>query len=316
LCSDRLTLFSPSGTKQHLLDNLRKTPSTPVPDLLNNTFHLVDTKLSELAASENTHSGCTAAVVFLRLEEEDGTAVGDAGGVSERAGVEVKEGPPLGSAEGALKAAKEGGTQQVGDETVDGLSSLKATSQGSPAPSSSSSTATPKDVKSKIKSMLTGSSRSSEFTGDVSSLPLPSSLLSSGAVEGVKTPDVEISGPAEVKKAAKKTLYTANVGDARAVLACVFHPSYFLLLLPDFILPFRLLLFLCTPLPSVPRHPPCPATWSFLFLLPLFLLPLFDIHCSLNPQTVEVVALSVSPTTTKAPMRRKRRGSATPEGSC
>lgn len=217
---------APSTPLQHLLDNLRKTPTTPVPDLLNSTFHLVDTKLSELAASENTHSGCTAAVVFLRLEEEDGTAVGDAAGVSEAAGVAVKEGPPLGSPEGALKAAKEGGTSQVGEETVDGLGALKSKSEGGSPPSGTPSSSsglipTPKEVKSKIKSMLTG--KSTEFTGDVASLPPPS--LGGGGSEGVKTPDVEIKGPAEVKKAAKKTLYTANVGDARAVLACVL-PSH------------------------------------------------------------------------------------------
>ncbi|GAA5854830.1 hypothetical protein JCM8547_004087 [Rhodosporidiobolus lusitaniae] len=195
---------------EHLLDNLRKAPATPIPDLLNSTFHLVDTKLSELAASENTHSGCTAAVVFLRLEDNQGAAVGDAAGVSERAGVEVREGPVLGDKEGALKAAKEGGTAQVGEDTVVGLSSLK---EGS----SSSAAAPPaKDVKNKIKSMLTGgvSSSKGEFTGDVSSLP-----TLAGQGEGVKTPDVEVKGPAEVKKAAKRTVYTANVGDARAVLS-------------------------------------------------------------------------------------------------
>ncbi|GAA5919348.1 hypothetical protein JCM6882_008444, partial [Rhodosporidiobolus microsporus] len=201
---------------EHLLDNLRKSPATPIPDLLNSTFHLVDTKLSELAASENTHSGCTAAVVFLRLEDESGRAVGDAAGVSEAAGVEVKEGPVLGSPEGALKAAQEGGTTQINEGSVAGFSELKRDGEdAAAAPSAASTSPQAKDVKSKIKSMLTGSNRSAEFTGDVSSLPTPSS------VGGVKTPDVEIPlpRPAEVKKAAKKTLYTANVGDARAVLA-------------------------------------------------------------------------------------------------
>ncbi|GAA5841795.1 hypothetical protein JCM11251_004066 [Rhodosporidiobolus azoricus] len=206
---------------EHLLDNLRKAPATPIPDLLNSTFHLVDTKLSELAASENTHSGCTAAVVFLRLEDEEGQAVGDAAGVSEKAGVEIKEGPVLGSAEGALKAAQEGGTTQINEGTVAGFSELKRDGEIKSSSSPPSGTATPhaKDVKNKIKSMLTGSNKSSEFTGDVASLPLPAPSM--GMAEGVKTPDVEIPlpRPAEVKKAAKRTLYTANVGDARAVLS-------------------------------------------------------------------------------------------------
>ncbi|GAA6033307.1 hypothetical protein JCM8097_006684 [Rhodosporidiobolus ruineniae] len=215
---------------EHLLDNLRKAPATPVPDLLNSTFHLVDTKLSELAASENTHSGCTAAVVFLRLEDGQGNAVGDAAGVSQAAGVEVQQGPPLGDAEGALKAANAGGTAQINEDTVAGFSALKrdgdAAGTGSAGLGELSNDATKegsgggasaKDVKSRIKSMLTGSNKSSEFTGDAPPLSAASSTSSGGS--SVKTPDVEISGPAEVKKAAKRTLYTANVGDARAVLS-------------------------------------------------------------------------------------------------
>ncbi|GAA6003493.1 hypothetical protein JCM10207_000359 [Rhodosporidiobolus poonsookiae] len=202
---------------EHLLDNLRKAPATPVPDLLNSTFHVVDTKLSELAASENTHSGCTAAVVFLRLEDEDGGAVGDAAGVSSAAGVEVREGAPTGDPKGALEAAKEGGTAQVGDDTVAGLSALKRDGEaaGTGAAEDGGAAPTARDVKSKIKSMLTGGGKSGEFTGDA---PSVAALLAS-QTQGVKTPDVEISGPAEVKKAAKRTLYTANVGDARAVLS-------------------------------------------------------------------------------------------------
>ncbi|GAA5974849.1 hypothetical protein JCM11641_008396 [Rhodosporidiobolus odoratus] len=200
---------------EHLLDNLRKAPATPIPDLLNSTFHLVDTKLSQLAASENTHSGCTAAVVFLRLEDEAGEAVGDAAGVSEAAGVQVKEGPVLGHPEGALKAAREGGTPQVSPQSVEGFDEVKngadAAADGNGAAPSGTSA---KDVKSRIKNMLTGKDKSSEFTGDVSSLTPAMS-----GMQGVKTPDVEVKGPAEVKKAAKKTLYTANVGDARAVLS-------------------------------------------------------------------------------------------------
>ncbi|GAA5927352.1 hypothetical protein JCM10213_003448 [Rhodosporidiobolus nylandii] len=206
---------------EHLLDNLRKAPATPVPDLLNSTFHLVDTKLSELAASENTHSGCTAAVVFLRLEDSDGQAVGDAAGVSERAGVEVKEGPPLGSPDGALKAAKDGGTAQVNDQNVQGIGALRDKAESPASPSSAADAKDAKSAKNRIKSMLTGSSRANEFVGD-SPAAFGAALGidgAAGSTHGVKTPDVEISGPAEVKKAAKKTLYTANVGDARAVLS-------------------------------------------------------------------------------------------------
>lgn len=66
----------------HLLDHLRKAPPhTPVPDLLNATFLVVDTKLSELAVKGGTHSGCTAVTCFLRLEDDEGNPAGDASGV-------------------------------------------------------------------------------------------------------------------------------------------------------------------------------------------------------------------------------------------
>ncbi|KWU41561.1 protein serine/threonine phosphatase 2C [Rhodotorula sp. JG-1b] len=69
----------------HLLDHLRKAPAhTPVPDLLNATFLVVDTKLSELAVKGGTHSGCTAVTCFLRLEDDDGNPAGDASGRAPR----------------------------------------------------------------------------------------------------------------------------------------------------------------------------------------------------------------------------------------
>lgn len=66
---------------QYLLDNLRKEPDTPVPQLLNATFHQADSKLSEVSAQDGTHSGCTAVTCFLRLEDESGKAAAQASGV-------------------------------------------------------------------------------------------------------------------------------------------------------------------------------------------------------------------------------------------
>jgi protein phosphatase PTC1 len=60
--------------------------TTPVPDLLNSTFHIVDTKLSQVAAEVGTHSGCTAVTAFLRLEYQNGEPVGPVGaGISDKA---------------------------------------------------------------------------------------------------------------------------------------------------------------------------------------------------------------------------------------
>ncbi|POW20569.1 hypothetical protein PSHT_03420 [Puccinia striiformis] len=72
---------------EYLLHELINTPrTTPVCDLLNSTFHIVDTKLSQVAAEVGTHSGCTAVTAFLRLEYQNGEPVGPVGaGISEKA---------------------------------------------------------------------------------------------------------------------------------------------------------------------------------------------------------------------------------------
>ncbi|PLW45125.1 hypothetical protein PCASD_04572 [Puccinia coronata f. sp. avenae] len=70
---------------EYLLHELIHTPrTTPVPDLLNSTFHIVDTKLSQVAAKVGAHSGCTAVTAFLRLEYQSGEPVGLVGaGISD-----------------------------------------------------------------------------------------------------------------------------------------------------------------------------------------------------------------------------------------
>lgn len=61
-----------SHTKQCLLKTLGHNQDKPVPDLLNATFHNVDKELASLASEKGSSSGCTAAVAFLRLEDESG----------------------------------------------------------------------------------------------------------------------------------------------------------------------------------------------------------------------------------------------------
>ncbi|SCZ91719.1 BZ3500_MvSof-1268-A1-R1_Chr5-1g07628 [Microbotryum saponariae] len=181
---------------EHLLESLRTAPATPVPDLLNTTFHRVDTKLSQLAAADGTHSGCTAVVAFLRLEDEDGNAVGEAAGVGQA--IEVKQGKLVDDADGALRAAQQGEEKNNSNE----LERMSTAAADRP------SGGRREDIKNKIKAVLNGKS------GDAAEMYSPGPASS-----GIETPHVEIKGPADVKKAAKRTLYTANVGDARAVLS-------------------------------------------------------------------------------------------------
>ncbi|KAI0674847.1 protein serine/threonine phosphatase 2C [Trametes maxima] len=57
-----------------LVNALRKDKSASIPDILNQTFHDVDTNLSKLSEESDgkMHSGCTAVTAFLRLEDESG----------------------------------------------------------------------------------------------------------------------------------------------------------------------------------------------------------------------------------------------------
>lgn len=62
---------------KHLLSRLNQEQATcSVPSILNKTFQQVDDELSKLSSSKMVHSGCTAVVAFLRLEDEQGHAVG------------------------------------------------------------------------------------------------------------------------------------------------------------------------------------------------------------------------------------------------
>jgi len=90
-----------------LLSTLRSSPNSPVPDILNLTFHSVDAELSSLATRENTHSGCTAVTAFLRLEDASGRPAGEAGGLSEEVRADKDGVSGGGSDKGTQREAKE-----------------------------------------------------------------------------------------------------------------------------------------------------------------------------------------------------------------
>jgi protein phosphatase PTC1 len=53
---------------------MKSKPTLPIPDILNQTFHDVDSHLSKLAEDTEgkMHSGCTAVTALLRIEDLDG----------------------------------------------------------------------------------------------------------------------------------------------------------------------------------------------------------------------------------------------------
>ncbi|CEQ40068.1 SPOSA6832_01653 [Sporobolomyces salmonicolor] len=209
---------------EYLLDNLRKADATPIPQLLNATFHAVDAELSALSASEGTTSGCTAVTCFLRLEDASGNAAGEGSGVG--SAIQVEAGQVEDKAGGALATAETKGVGMTQDHPAAALEQASEQNEhtgrfeafpsrmngGSRAHRLFTEASSPAStVKSKIKSILTGNRPSSNAPSGNSS--------SASSVSGASYHDARIEGPAEVVKAAKRTLYTANAGDARAVLA-------------------------------------------------------------------------------------------------
>ncbi|GAA6017586.1 hypothetical protein JCM10207_001215 [Rhodosporidiobolus poonsookiae] len=196
---------------EHLLDNLRKTPDTPIPHLLNATFHSVDTALSTLSAQEDTHSGTTAVTCLLRLEDEQGNPVGEGSGVGEA--VATEKGQLEGKAGEAVEAAKAAGIDPTEGKPGSKSPPIQVEVDGknasllgdAPQPDDASSGG----LKSKLKGLVSGQSP----FGSGTSTPASGSSLAPG------TSGTAINGPAQEVKAAKRTLYTANAGDARAVLS-------------------------------------------------------------------------------------------------
>ncbi|GAA5893747.1 hypothetical protein JCM6882_003085 [Rhodosporidiobolus microsporus] len=191
---------------EHLLDNLRKTPDTPIPHLLNATFHSVDTALSELSAAEGSHSGTTAVTCLLRLEDEEGHPVGAGSGVGP--GVNTEKGALDGKAGEAAEAAKAVGIDPSEGKPGSGGGEAPAPTRASATAASDSgdSTSGGGGIKDKIKNVLSGTNLAAKV---------------SPAASGTASPadGAQVNGAAKDVKAAKRTLYTANAGDARAVLA-------------------------------------------------------------------------------------------------
>lgn len=189
---------------EHLIEQLREHPELPIPDVLNCTFHAVDSSLSALAASnEKMHSGCTAVSAFLRIEDANGKQ-------------SFIEGLDIG-----------GTTSHDRDRTVVASPAQEAvpyptpenSQQDPPSPRSDSPSGDRRkrsmilnkgsQVVSAIKS-LTGSNGSVDGVGEDAKPGNSSSDFLSGDVREAITPPPDAQ--------LRRVLYTANAGDARAVL--------------------------------------------------------------------------------------------------
>ena len=172
---------------QYLLEQLRQSQaSQPIPDLLNATFHVVDGELSKLAAQGGTHSGCTAVTAFLRLEDAHGNAVElDHSGAANQTGTTEARGGAAAAPSSTLAdnpVEEDEGEEEQKRKFGDGLH------------------------RDRIKNFFGG--KEGETTAE------------STPFAGSSTQQAQVAhrDPGRPVNLAKRTLYTANVGDARAVL--------------------------------------------------------------------------------------------------
>ncbi|WWC97553.1 hypothetical protein V866_004437 [Kwoniella sp. B9012] len=195
---------------EYLLDAILTHPDQPIPDLMNKTFHVVDSRLSHLAHAGKTSSGCTAVTAFLRLEKGDGP---DKRGYINN-GLQAR-GLMQGKGEDELEAqtALQPGSRR---SSMGGGTSGQMGGAGAPGNGSSSSGGMVRKMSSKrikdfVKS-LTGSGSSNSKDDENALAEDEDDVIK--AEDGTK---VEAIDPANDPNL-RRVLYTANVGDARAVI--------------------------------------------------------------------------------------------------
>lgn len=232
---------------QYLIKAVLANGKQPVPDLLNSTFHSVDARLSELAREQGSSSGCTAVTCFLRLEDDDGTPVAypETGGINPQTDRQSSNHtsdpnsqaatstlpsdpstPPSSSAQNAASGASSSQTPSTKSSSND-LSDSANVSQRGHSHSGSRSGNLLSSLTKRIRKASGGSSSPDESSDSPSSSPskaasgLPDQQ-SAGTAKGTETRPIgsATEGLVQVSSSRKvrRVLYTANVGDARAVL--------------------------------------------------------------------------------------------------
>jgi protein phosphatase PTC1 len=191
-------LFGRRADQKYLLDATLSHPDQAVPDLLNKTFQVVDSRLSALAASGKTQSGCTAVTAFLRVEQD-------------------LENEPKGFTNPNLTAR--GLMHGKGEDELEAQTSLSVRAREDSIGASSSGDGTDSGLKRKMSGRrirnfvkgLTSSGSNEEAVEDDG--------IAVSASDGSRVDAIDPKSQSD--KPLKRVLYTANVGDARAVLSYV-----------------------------------------------------------------------------------------------
>lgn len=183
---------------EYLLDGLVDFPNEPIPDVLNKVFHAVDRRLSLLAYRNKMHSGCTAVTAFIRVERN-------------------ADQPPFGFSNPSIQSRGliEGKGEEDLEAQTSGLVLSRRSSMGAGSSGAIGGAATPEhSLRRKLSGRrirdfvrgLTGSGG-----GDLKNESAldDDQLSADGRIDAIEP---------KSSRGLRRVLYTANVGDARAVL--------------------------------------------------------------------------------------------------
>ncbi|TFK44694.1 phosphatase 2C-like domain-containing protein [Crucibulum laeve] len=185
---------------EYLLSCLHSTPDSPIPDILNQTFHKVDETLSRISEESEgkMHSGCTAVTAFLRIEDADGR--------------QSFVHPASPTADSPISAT------ESEEASVDSLPGNSGDSRDAVGSTDEATNELKKDKKSSSKSRIRKALRSiggGSISGKVASSSTTSTPRSLSPSSTRKATGVTITVP---PVDARRVLYSANAGDARGVL--------------------------------------------------------------------------------------------------
>jgi len=170
---------------EQLLVDLKENPAMGIPDVLNKTFLAVDTELSGMSSEKGSSSGCTAVTAFLRVEDASGSQ-------NFARNSSLTEDVSMASVTSMRDSSMADVENQSSDSTDQSSERKKQTGS--------------RIIKNAVRSLTASVGRSRP------SSPAPSSS---------NTPRSNSPQPPVVETASlglRRVLYTANAGDARAVL--------------------------------------------------------------------------------------------------
>lgn len=189
---------------------------------MNQTFHTVDARITQISSEDHTHSGCTAVTAFLRLEEADERKPDEHSTSKGFINPDIK---PRGLMDGKGEEELEHLTRQnKGPASMTGsgggVGGAAATSEGSGSEGGASVTRKPSSggrLKNFMKNLAGARDAMLEDDDDTT----PTTAQANASASNMPIADgrhhVDLLVP-KSEKGLKRVLYTANVGDARAVL--------------------------------------------------------------------------------------------------